>query len=201
MSGYCMYLDAINPPEDKINLTTNSSINHKGALKITAAPREPRVLLDETSSAHNRECSACTPVREWTSSDVSTSYRFAVLSHEAVTACLPPTSQSAAMTTPWWLLSDVSGARMVGQSLDASTSASGSSLSEHSTSSSPQSCCWGRAERRFPGNPEAAKHSCTTALLLSVLLGLNQRYDQHQWVSGTKWCSVTVYQLHHLLLG
>lgn len=81
------------------------------------------------------------PVREWTSSDVSTSYRFAVLSHEAVTACFPPTSQSAAMTTPWWLLRDVSGTRIVGQSLDTSPSISGSSLSEHSISSSPDICC------------------------------------------------------------
>lgn len=81
------------------------------------------------------------PVSEWTSSAVCTSYKFAALSQEAVTTCCPPTSQSAAITTPWWLLRDVSGTRMVGQSLDTSPSTSGSSLSEHSTSSSPHICC------------------------------------------------------------
>lgn len=92
------------------------------------------------------------PVREWTNSEVSTSYRFAVLSHEAVTACFPPTSQSAAMTTPWWLLSEVNGALTVGQSLEPSPSPSGSSLSENSNSSSPDTCYKIQEEKRMKTN-------------------------------------------------
>lgn len=81
------------------------------------------------------------PVSECTSSDVSTSYRLAARSHEAVTTCLPPTSQSAAITTPWWLRRVVVATRTEGQSFGPSTSPSVSSLSEKSTSSSQGVCC------------------------------------------------------------
>lgn len=76
------------------------------------------------------------PEREWTSSDVSTSYRLAARSQEAVTTCRPPTSQSAAITTPWWLFRVAVATLTVGTSQGPSPSTSPSSRSEESWSSS-----------------------------------------------------------------
>lgn len=78
----------------------------------------------------------CLPVSVWTSSDVSTSYRLAARSQEAVTTCRPPTNQSAAITTPWWLFRVPVATRTVGTSHEPSPSTSPSSLSDESWSSS-----------------------------------------------------------------
>lgn len=133
-----------------IHISCNSFIKFLSALKSMLLIQKSQKCLQVTNYHKGNQLKVKKisweqkrkiPVREWTSSDVSTSYRFAVLSHEAVTACFPPTNQSAAITTPWWLLRDVKGARIVGQSLEASPSPSGSSLSENSISSSPDICC------------------------------------------------------------
>lgn len=78
----------------------------------------------------------CIPVSVCTSSDVSTSYRLAARSQEAVTTCRPPTNQSAAITTPWWLFRVAVATRTVGTSHGPSPSTSPSSLSDESWSSS-----------------------------------------------------------------
>lgn len=107
---------------------------------------------------------------EWTSSDVSTSYRLAARSHEAVTTCLPPTSQSAAITTPWWLRRVVVATRIEGQSFGPSISPSASSLSEKSTSSSQGVCCCrgGSDEgNQFPDNSDTQKQ--VLVLLLTLI--------------------------------
>lgn len=140
--------------------------------------------LARTHAHAPNAAAAWAPVRQWTSSEVSTSYRFAVLSQEAVTACFPPTSQSAAMTTPWWLLRDVSGARMVGQSLGASASASGSSLSEHSTSSSPHSCCGGESREAAPGtrvcSSQTRPHARAASIAGRLALGERASAPRHR---------------------
>lgn len=82
------------------------------------------------------------PVRVWTSSEVSTSYRLAARSQEAVTTCRPPTNQSAAITTPWWLFRVAVATRTVGTSQRPSPSTSPSSLSEESWSSSHGAYEW-----------------------------------------------------------
>lgn len=95
----------------------------------------------------------------WTSSDVSTSYRLAARSQEAVTTCRPPTSQSAAITTPWWLFRVAVATRTVGTSQGPSPSTSPSSLSDESWSSSHGAygcskqdidCRWWRWRQRLP---------------------------------------------------
>lgn len=78
----------------------------------------------------------CPPVSVWTSSDVSTSYKLAARSQEAVTTWRPPTNQSAAITTPWWLFRVAVATRTVGTSQEPSPSTSPSSLSDESWSSS-----------------------------------------------------------------
>lgn len=108
---------------------------------------------------------------EWTSSDVSTSYRLAARSHEAVTTCLPPTSQSAAITTPWWLRRVVVATRIEGQSFGPSISPSASSLSEKSTSSSQGVCCGqgGSDEgNQFPDNSDTQKQVLVLLLLTLI---------------------------------
>lgn len=83
----------------------------------------------------------------WTSSDVSTSYRLAARSQEAVTTCRPPTNQSAAITTPWWLFRVAVATRTVGTSQGPSPSTSPSSLSDESWSSSHGACEWTKEDK------------------------------------------------------
>lgn len=73
------------------------------------------------------------PEREWRSSPVSTSYKLAVRSQEAVTACSPPGSQSAAITTLVCPVSSHDGVRNEG-----AFSISSHSPSPPSTSSSEE---------------------------------------------------------------
>lgn len=108
------------------------------------------------------------PVSEWTSSDVSTSYRFAALSQDAVTTCLPPTNQSAAITTPWWLFNVAVATRTVGTSEGPSPSTSPSSRSDESWSSSHGACKY-REWRRWSNLIvqyvyDIFKHTCSWRL-------------------------------------
>lgn len=129
---------------------TNTAVCKR--LGLSHQPYQPRALVCNLCKMHNNlqhnnwinpnytvQCYTmplCLPVSVWTSSDVSTSYRLAARSQEAVTTCRPPTNQSAAITTPWWLFRVAVATRTVGTSQEPSPSTSPSSLSDESWSSS-----------------------------------------------------------------
>jgi len=81
---------------------------------------------------------AHSPLSVWSISLVSTSYRLAVWSHDAVMTWSPPGNQSAAITTPVCPVNSQTGVRRLGMPSDAATSSSYSSFSHTSTSSSDE---------------------------------------------------------------
>lgn len=77
-------------------------------------------------------------------SPVSTSYKLAVLSQEAVTNCSAPGSQSAAATTPLWPISSFTGVLSVGES--SRSSEPGMFPRERSARSSEDDWRFGRSQ-------------------------------------------------------
>lgn len=69
------------------------------------------------------------PVSEFNNSLVSTSYKFAVLSHDAVIICSPPSNQSLAITGPLCPENVHEGVRNTGTTRSSSASVSSDSRS------------------------------------------------------------------------
>jgi hypothetical protein len=85
------------------------------------------------------QCSVTnSPLSDCSSSLVSTSYRLAVRSHEAVMTWSPPGNQSAAITTPVCPVNSQTGVRRLGVPSDTATSSSNSSFSHRSMSYSEE---------------------------------------------------------------